>query len=195
MIDEQYWREFAIKFARKRGVSNPEVLIDISQDAIVKIQQLDLTRLKSQKEVERFVGRSVANMIRDWQKKERLRTHAQLYEFTDHLHSTANIEDCFADYLDSVIPAKVKFNNGQDAVVDNRDFQVIEQSTWHITNVGDRCYIRTWLNGRHQYLHRVIAARAVKKIPKNSTVNFLNGNTLDCRRANLAIGNIPLIEA
>lgn len=192
MIDEQYWRDFACKFACKRGVTNQEILNDIAQDAMTKIYGMDLSRFTRQVEIERFVGRSVANMIRDWQKKERLRTHAQLYEFTEHLHSSDNVEDCFADYLDSIIPTKIYFYDGKYALVDTSDYDRIEHANWHVKNVGAKSYVRTWLNGKHQYLHRVIAG-SVRKIPKGATVNFLNGNTLDCRRCNLSIGDIALL--
>lgn len=193
MIDEQYWREFAVKFARKRGVSNPEILVDIGQDAITKIYSLDLSRFKSQTEIERFVGRSVANMIRDWQRKEKLRTHAQLFEFTHHLNTTNRIESYFVDYVDSIIPRRVRFNTGQDALVDSIDWERIEPYNWHLKDCGDKSYARTWANGKHEYLHRLIVG-GIAKIPKGATVNFINGDTLDCRRSNLAIGSTPLEE-
>ena len=192
MIDEQYWREFAVKFARKRGVSNTEVLKDIEQDALAKIYSLDLDRLKTQKDVERFVGRSVANMIRDWQRKEKPRTHAQLFDFTRHLNTTNRMEQYFVDYADSLVASRLRFNDGSEAILDTADYDRAEEWNWHLTNVGDKSYVRAWTQGKHQYLHRFIVGRLLKRIPKNTTVNFINGNTLDCRRSNLAIGMSPL---
>lgn len=194
-VDEQYWREFAIKFARKRGVSNMEQLTDLAQDAITKIYSIDLTRLKNQKEFERFVGRAIANMIRDWQRKERLRTHLPLFDFTYRLSTTDKIEDAFVDYLDATIPKRVTFNGGQQAIIDPADYPVIESHNWHLKNCGRQTYARTWHNKTHVYLQRLIVSRLVEpSMLADNTVNFLNGNTLDCRRANLAIGTVPLIQ-
>jgi len=193
IIDEQYWREFAIKFARKRGIRNMEQLTDIAQDAITKIYSIDLTRLKSQKELERFVGRAIANMIRDWQRKERLRTHAQLFDFTHHLNTTDRIEDIMCDYLDEIIPKGVTFNNGKKALIDSIDGKAFDLYSWHLKDCGRKEYVRTKVKGKHIYLHRLIVKQALPKLALDGApVNFINGNTLDCRRINLAIGTTPL---
>ena len=44
---------------------NQEKLSDIAQGALAKIYSLDLSRLQNQKEIERFVGRSVASVLCD----------------------------------------------------------------------------------------------------------------------------------
>lgn len=191
MIDNVYWQDFAIKFARKRGVTNQETLQDIAQDALAKIYSLDLSRLQNQKEIERFVGRSVANMIRDWQRKEKLRTHCQLFDFTHHLNTCNNIEDYFVDYVQSQIPAKISFYNGSELLVDQSDYPNVCKYNWHLKDCGDKSYVRSWINSKHVYLHRYIASQ-VAALPSGAVVNFINGNTLDCRKSNLRIGNEPL---
>jgi hypothetical protein len=193
IIDEQYWREFAIKFARKRGIRNMEQLTDIAQDAITKIYSIDLTRLNSQKDFERFVGRAIANMIRDWQRKERPRTHAQLFEFTHFLNTTDRIEDIMCEYLDEIIPKGLTFNGGKKALVDSVDGKAFELFNWHLVDCGRKEYVRAKVKGKHIYLHRFIAKQALPKVALDGApVNFINGNTLDCRRTNLAIGTTPL---
>jgi hypothetical protein len=192
IIDEQYWREFAIKFARKRGIHHPEQLADLQQDALAKIYGLNLTRIKTQTELERFIGRSVANMIRDWQRKEKPRTHAQLFDFTHHLNTTAKMEQYFADYADSLIGSRIDFANGQSAILDTADYERAESLTWHLKDCGDKAYVRAWTGGKHQYLHRFIVGGLVRRMPKDSIVSFINGNTLDYRRSNLALNSLPL---
>lgn len=60
--------------------------------------------------------------------------------------------------------------------VDDEDNWVLRHS-WHIHKSGTKTYARTWINGRREYLHRMIL--------EADLVDHINGDGLDNRRDNL----------
>lgn len=67
-------------------------------------------------------------------------------------------------------------NNRGIVLVDDEDSWV-EKYSWHIHRAGTKDYARAWIDGRREYLHRMIL--------KCDLVDHINGNGLDNRRKNL----------
>lgn len=79
---------------------------------------------------------------------------------------------------------EIKLTQGQVALVDDEDYEWINQWKWHAQRSGDGFYAcRTETkNGKHKLIsmHRLIA-----ETPHLLITDHINGNTLDNRRANL----------
>lgn len=73
-------------------------------------------------------------------------------------------------------------NGHGPAIIDDQDGDLAEQR-WHITAGG-----RYAANGRHEYLHMVVARRMFGTIPDGLEVDHASGNKLDCRRTNIRLG-------
>lgn len=82
---------------------------------------------------------------------------------------------------------EIRLTNGHVAIVDEEDFEKFGHQVWHVTGREPYMYARrayrpergTWA---HLLLHRQIA-----NAPPGAQVRFRNGNTLDCRKANLRV--------
>lgn len=73
----------------------------------------------------------------------------------------------------------IKLNNGQETIVDNEDFERVNNFSWYFTSHGyamhkDKKYT--------DYLHR-----AILNAPKNKYIDHINGNKLDNRKENLRL--------
>ena len=64
------------------------------------------------------------------------------------------------------------------------DIYLVEQYRWHITS---KKYVRTTINGKIYYLHRLLL-----KVDDNKIIDHINQNPLDNRRNNLRIGTLSL---
>ena len=67
-------------------------------------------------------------------------------------------------------------NGRGTTIVDDEDKWVMDHS-WHIHESGTKKYARTWVNGRREYLHRMIL--------KVDLVDHINRDGLDNQRKNL----------
>lgn len=68
---------------------------------------------------------------------------------------------------------------GKSVIVDDDDYIKYNHLRWHLSDTG---YAVRRVNGETYRLHRLIV-----KCPEGMVVDHLNGNKLDCRRANLRI--------
>lgn len=72
---------------------------------------------------------------------------------------------------------------GKVAIVDEADFEIAASRKWYAAETaGGRFYAASKPKGGIVYLHRLILGA-----PSNVTVDHVNGDTLDNRRANLRI--------
>jgi hypothetical protein len=83
---------------------------------------------------------------------------------------------------------KIKLTRGKTAIVDYADYQKISGFKWRTVEAyKNTFYAATWMRtggkGRHVYLHRFLLGFPEKE----KRTNFINGNTLDCRRENLRL--------
>lgn len=75
----------------------------------------------------------------------------------------------------------ILLNHGQHTIVDAEDFERLsKQKWWADWSKGMQCfYARGWVDGRNEYMHRVIVDCEGKD------VDHINHNTLDNRKCNL----------
>jgi len=77
---------------------------------------------------------------------------------------------------------KVPLGNGQFAIVDDEDFDLVNQYVWQCHKGGGK------YGERHQYaVTRLRMHRLVMNCPKGMVVDHINGDTLDNRKSNLRI--------
>lgn len=78
-----------------------------------------------------------------------------------------------------VIPpiAYIELSTGEYALIDEEDLKRVSKYFWQQHNWG---YPRGIVEGKRQYMHRV-----VMNAPEGTTIDHINGNTLDNRKCNL----------
>ena len=82
----------------------------------------------------------------------------------------------------------VELTQGFVAVVDAKDFDVVNGHGWHVhfskgrDRPGGKPYARATIGGKKIYMHRLLT-----EAPKDMQVDHLNHCTLDNRRENLEI--------
>lgn len=92
---------------------------------------------------------------------------------------------------DSCEPARIWLTDSVFALVDHEDHAAVVRVMWSLHSDGHtklyaRCLRQVAGRRRPIYLHRVIAERmASPPSPRHTYVDHLNGDGLDCRRANL----------
>lgn len=88
---------------------------------------------------------------------------------------------------------KIKLTQNKFALVDDEDFEYLNQWKWHLSDGG---YAR-----RTQHIHlgvrkysseRIFMHRVINKTPNGSLTDHINRDKLDNRRANLRTGNKSL---
>lgn len=62
----------------------------------------------------------------------------------------------------------------------NCDSDILEKYSWCVIRIGDRLYAQGWVQGKLQYLHRLLM-----KAKKGTTVDHIDGNSLNNERKNL----------
>lgn len=77
----------------------------------------------------------------------------------------------------------LQMTKGYECLVDDRDFEIYSTKSWaaNVSAVG-YVYARGYIDGRSQYLHRLISCAQ-----PGLFVDHINGNTLDNRRSNLRV--------
>ena len=82
----------------------------------------------------------------------------------------------------------VQITQNKFAIVDDEDFERINQYKWHATKAGNTYYAShsTWNSSRKRksaiFMHRIIL-----RAPKGMCVDHINGNGLDNRKINLRL--------
>jgi len=77
---------------------------------------------------------------------------------------------------------EVPTHRGKVALVDDEDFERVNQFKWWTHTIGGICYVERRIGKDHQSLHRFLMDP-----PKNMEIDHINGNGLDNRRCNLRI--------
>lgn len=84
---------------------------------------------------------------------------------------------------------KIELTQGKHAIVDDEDYGWVSQWKWHVhrSNPGGetfyaRCNMGAWPNQKKVYLHREIM-----KPPPGMQVDHIDGNGLNCTRANMRL--------
>lgn len=73
----------------------------------------------------------------------------------------------------------LNLSNGRgEVLIDDADYPLVRDYSWHIHHSGRNTYARAWINGRREYMHRLILPGAV-------LIDHINMNGLDNRRENL----------
>ena len=89
---------------------------------------------------------------------------------------------------------KITLTRGFEAIIDDADFELVSKYKWRAGVGRWGVYAVTWMRtggkGRHVYLHRFLLG-----IPAGLQINFVNGDTLDCRRDNLRPATASEIHA
>lgn len=62
-------------------------------------------------------------------------------------------------------------------LVDDSDYDMLSNYSWHIHVAGTKTYARAWIDGRREYMHRLLCDAEL--------VDHINQNGLDNRRSNL----------
>ena len=71
--------------------------------------------------------------------------------------------------------------NGIAFRIDADDYDIVRPHRWHVyATGGGGLYVMTEINGKRWYLHRLLLQPA-----PNEMVDHINGDPLDCRRANM----------
>lgn len=81
---------------------------------------------------------------------------------------------------DAETVGEIPLNNGQVAIVDPEDWMRAKQYFWSTVKVGRNTYAHTHKNGKTLCLHSLI-----DNTPPGYVVDHIDGNGLNCRRANL----------
>lgn len=76
----------------------------------------------------------------------------------------------------------VPLTQGQVALVDDEDFELVSKHKWYAAKRGYRFYAQRRVNRRIVQMHRLLT-----KAPTGLEVDHINGNTLDNRRSNLRL--------
>lgn len=79
---------------------------------------------------------------------------------------------------------RIKLTKGKCAIVDDDDFEFVNQWKWYAHESQKTCYYvaRRDTSNRFIYLHRFLI-----NVEQGNTVDHINGNRLDNRRSNLRI--------
>ena len=74
---------------------------------------------------------------------------------------------------------QIKLKHGKYALVDDEDFEYLNQYRWHISAAK---YVATHIKDKKVYMHRLIM-----KTPKGLDTDHINRSTLDNRKSNLRV--------
>lgn len=68
-------------------------------------------------------------------------------------------------------------NNKGTVLVDDEDYKILSKYSWHVHVAGTKTYARAWIEGRREYMHRLLCDAEL--------VDHINQNGLDNRKSNL----------
>lgn len=85
--------------------------------------------------------------------------------------------------MSKLIPLSGHHGQGHSAIVDDSDYDPLNNYTWHLGNNG---YIKTFIGGRKN-LQCLLMHRLIMNPPDDHEVDHINGDKLDNRRENLRI--------
>jgi len=82
---------------------------------------------------------------------------------------------------------KIPLSQNKFALVDDEDFDFLNQWKWHLSNTGyAMCSIHLGKGSDGKYKHKNISMhRLINKTPKGKDTDHINHHTLDNRKANL----------
>jgi hypothetical protein len=81
------------------------------------------------------------------------------------------------------IPLRGEYGTGKFALVDNDDFEKLNEYFWHVvSNSHGHIYVRSGMSPNHKIMHRLIV-----NAKKGEQVDHINHNTFDNRKSNLRI--------
>lgn len=82
----------------------------------------------------------------------------------------------------------IKMTRGFEAIVDDEDFEFLNQLKWHANPIGKRMYAQSgcW-DKKFKKKYNIRMHRFLLKPKSNEQVDHINGNGLDNRRCNLRI--------
>lgn len=82
---------------------------------------------------------------------------------------------------------KIKLTQGYEALVDDKDYEWINQCKWHVfpNNSGSMYAFASKQKFDGKKHHRLIMHRVINKTPAGFETDHINGNGLDNRRSNL----------
>ena len=80
---------------------------------------------------------------------------------------------------------KILLTKGYFAIVDDSDFEWLNQWKWHYSQPGYASKGKPYINGKPQ--GQLLMHRLIMKCPDNKTVDHINQNKLDNRKKNLRI--------
>jgi len=81
---------------------------------------------------------------------------------------------------------KIQLTQGYNAIVDNADYEYLNQYNWHAYRNGNMFYAKGWVNGRRTLMHRLILGIVDKS---KICVDHINRNGLDNRKCNLRVAS------
>lgn len=82
---------------------------------------------------------------------------------------------------------EIKLNQGKITIVDDEDFERLNQYRWIVNANKKNIYVRRYtglINGISKY---VLMHREIVNAPKHMQVDHINGNSLDNRKTNLRL--------
>lgn len=85
--------------------------------------------------------------------------------------------------MSTIIPLSGHYGQGHSAIVDDSDYDMLNNYTWHLGNNG---YIKTFVGGRKNS-KCLLMHRLIMNPPADHEVDHINGDKLDNRRENLRI--------
>lgn len=79
----------------------------------------------------------------------------------------------------------IKLTQEKYAVIDDKDFKLIDQYKWCIQKTKNLYYARTYTHGSHDSRKHMSMHRLIMNAQLNQQIDHINGDGLDNRRCNL----------
>ena len=80
---------------------------------------------------------------------------------------------------------EIQLTQGKVALVDDEDFEYLNQFKWCILNGRNKLYATRNLSINKKFVKSILMHRIIMNTDKDLVVDHLNGNTLDNRKCNL----------
>lgn len=82
---------------------------------------------------------------------------------------------------------EIPLTQGKVALVDDEDYESVNQYKWYANNDGKTFYARRNIPKGPRRQETILLHRVILDAPKDMTVDHINGDGLDCRRENLRL--------